>query len=43
MLNSLMHDPYVIPTSQYLQNAWKGLELVKASGKARAIGVSSYF
>lgn len=37
----LLHNPYVIPTSHDLQNAWKGLETVKASGKARAIGVSN--
>lgn len=37
----LLHNPYVIPTPQDLQNAWKGVEMVKASGKARAIGVSN--
>lgn len=37
----LLHNPYVIPTGKDLQDAWKGLETVKASGKARAIGVSN--
>lgn len=41
MVNSLMHDTYVIPSSQNLQNAWKVLEMVKASGRARAVDVSN--
>lgn len=38
----LLHNPYVIPTTEDLQNAWKGLETVKAKGKTRSIGVSNF-
>lgn len=37
----MLHLPYIIPTPQDLQAAWKGLEAAKASGKARSIGVSN--
>ncbi|GAW17720.1 hypothetical protein ANO14919_071860 [Xylariales sp. No.14919] len=37
----LLHNPYVIGTTEGLQQGWKGMELVKASGKARSIGVSN--
>ncbi|KAK0642959.1 NADP-dependent oxidoreductase domain-containing protein [Cercophora newfieldiana] len=38
----LLHNPYVIPTAEDIQSAWRGLEAVKASGLARAIGVSNF-
>ncbi|KAK0753793.1 NADP-dependent oxidoreductase domain-containing protein [Schizothecium vesticola] len=38
----LLHNPYVIPTTEDIQSAWRGLEAVKASGLARAIGVSNF-
>ncbi|KAK0710558.1 NADP-dependent oxidoreductase domain-containing protein [Apiosordaria backusii] len=38
----LLHNPYIIPTSEDIQSAWKGLEAVKASGLARSIGVSNF-
>jgi diketogulonate reductase-like aldo/keto reductase len=38
----LLHNPYVIPTTEDLQNAWKGVEAVKAAGLARSIGVSNF-
>ncbi|KAM0421249.1 hypothetical protein ACHAPT_010971 [Fusarium lateritium] len=37
----LLHNPYIIPSLEELQKAWKGLEAVKASGKAKSIGVSN--
>ncbi|KAI0206781.1 NADP-dependent oxidoreductase domain-containing protein [Astrocystis sublimbata] len=37
----LLESPYVFPTIDDLQKAWKGIERVKASGKARSIGVSN--
>jgi diketogulonate reductase-like aldo/keto reductase len=38
----LIHSPYFRETEADLQNAWKELEKVKASGKARSIGVSNF-
>ncbi|GES63679.1 aldo/keto reductase [Aspergillus terreus] len=38
----LLHTPYVIPNLADSQSAWKGLEAVKATGKARSIGVSNF-
>ncbi|KAH6843146.1 NADP-dependent oxidoreductase domain-containing protein [Chaetomium sp. MPI-CAGE-AT-0009] len=38
----LLHNPYVIPTTEDIQSAWRGLETVKASGLTRAIGVSNF-
>ncbi|KAK4446015.1 Aldo/keto reductase [Podospora aff. communis PSN243] len=38
----LLHSPYVIPTTEDIQSAWRGLEVTKASGLARAIGVSNF-
>ncbi|KAH6615689.1 NADP-dependent oxidoreductase domain-containing protein [Chaetomium sp. MPI-SDFR-AT-0129] len=38
----LLHNPYLIPTTGDLQNAWKGLEAVKGAGLARSIGVSNF-
>ncbi|KAK2603151.1 hypothetical protein N8I77_009629 [Diaporthe amygdali] len=37
----LLHNPFIIPTAQELQAAWKGLENVKTSRKARSIGISN--
>lgn len=37
----LLHNTYLFPTSQDLQKTWKCLEAVKASGKAKSIGVSN--
>jgi len=37
----LLHNPYIIPTSEGLQKAWKDLETLKAAGKAKSIGVSN--
>jgi diketogulonate reductase-like aldo/keto reductase len=38
----LIHSPYFAETEADLQSAWKELEKVKASGKARSIGVSNF-
>lgn len=37
-----MHNPYVIASHEGIQAAWKGLETVKAQGKARSIGISNF-
>jgi diketogulonate reductase-like aldo/keto reductase len=38
----LIHHPYFTDTDQGIQTAWKAMEEVKKSGKARSIGVSNY-
>ncbi|EHK45172.1 uncharacterized protein TrAtP1_003411 [Trichoderma atroviride] len=38
----LLHNPYVIASNEGIQAAWKGLETVKAQGKARSIGISNF-
>lgn len=38
----LIHAPYFAKTDDDLQKAWAAMEDVKASGKARSIGVSNY-
>lgn len=38
----LIHTPFFAKSDQDLQNAWAEMEKVKASGKARSIGVSNY-
>uniref|UniRef100_A0A3G1IHI3 D-xylose reductase [NAD(P)H] n=1 Tax=Paecilomyces divaricatus TaxID=644132 RepID=A0A3G1IHI3_PAEDI len=38
----LIHTPYWAESDDDLQKAWKGMEEVKASGKARTIGVSNF-
>ena len=38
----LIHQPFFAKSDEDLQKAWKGMEAVKASGKARSIGVSNY-
>ncbi|KAK0508405.1 hypothetical protein JMJ35_009489 [Cladonia borealis] len=38
----LIHAPYFAKTDEDLQKAWAAMEEVKASGKARSIGVSNY-
>lgn len=37
-----MHNPYVIGSNEGIQAAWKGLEIVKAQGKAKSIGISNF-
>ncbi|KAL6786634.1 NADP-dependent oxidoreductase domain-containing protein [Trichoderma sp. SZMC 28012] len=38
----LLHNPYVIDSNEGIQAAWKGLEIVKAQGKAKSIGISNF-
>ncbi|CAG8887744.1 unnamed protein product [Penicillium nalgiovense] len=38
----LIHAPYFAKTKKELQAAWAAMEQVKASGKARSIGVSNF-
>ncbi|OAQ60316.1 aldo/keto reductase family domain-containing protein [Pochonia chlamydosporia 170] len=38
----LLHNPYVIGSNEGIQAAWKGLETVKAQGKAKSIGISNF-
>ncbi|KAI9671544.1 MAG: hypothetical protein M1817_003596 [Caeruleum heppii] len=38
----LIHSPYYTKNPADLQRAWKAMETVKASGKARSIGVSNF-
>jgi diketogulonate reductase-like aldo/keto reductase len=38
----LIHAPYFAKTEKELQAAWASMERVKASGKARSIGVSNF-
>ncbi|KAL7918379.1 NADP-dependent oxidoreductase domain-containing protein [Trichoderma austrokoningii] len=38
----LLHNPYVIASNKGIQAAWKGLEAVKAQGKAKSIGISNF-
>ena len=38
----LIHSPFFAKTNSDLQKAWAAMEEVKASGKARSIGVSNY-
>jgi diketogulonate reductase-like aldo/keto reductase len=38
----LIHSPYWASSDSDLQKVWAGMEAVKASGKARSIGVSSF-
>lgn len=38
----LIHSPFFAKTDEDLQKAWKTMEEVKESGKARSIGVSNY-
>ncbi|EXJ80420.1 alcohol dehydrogenase [Capronia coronata CBS 617.96] len=38
----LLHSPYWTDSDADLQRAWKDMEAVKESGKARSIGVSNY-
>ena len=38
----LLHSPYWTESDTDLQAAWKIMESIKASGKARSIGVSNY-
>jgi diketogulonate reductase-like aldo/keto reductase len=38
----LIHSPFFAKTDEDLQKAWAAMEEVKASGKARSIGVSNY-
>ncbi|PTB42495.1 hypothetical protein M441DRAFT_137196 [Trichoderma asperellum CBS 433.97] len=38
----LLHNPYVIGSNEGIQAAWKGLEIVKAQGKAKSIGISNF-
>ena len=38
----LIHSPFFAKTPEELQAAWKAMEAVQRSGKARAIGVSNY-
>ncbi|KAK4698021.1 hypothetical protein P7C71_g138, partial [Lecanoromycetidae sp. Uapishka_2] len=38
----LIHSPFFAKTDADLQKAWAAMEEVKASGKARSIGVSNY-
>lgn len=38
----LIHSPFFAKTDRELQEAWTAMEEVKASGKARSIGVSNY-
>ncbi|KAI1145611.1 NADP-dependent oxidoreductase domain-containing protein [Nemania diffusa] len=37
----LLHNPYVIRSTEGIQQGWKGMELVKKAGKARSIGISN--
>lgn len=38
----LIHHPYFTETDEGIQTAWKAMEEVKKSGKARSIGVSNF-
>ena len=38
----LIHQPFFAKSDEDLQKAWTAMERVKASGKARSIGVSNY-
>ena len=38
----LLHTPYWAKSEADLQDSWKAMEAVQASGKARTIGVSNY-
>ncbi|KAM3425999.1 hypothetical protein MY4824_010127 [Beauveria thailandica] len=38
----LIHEPWNLHTPEDYQNAWRGMEEVKASGKAKSIGVSNF-
>ena len=38
----LIHAPFFAKTDEDLQKAWKAMEEVKESGKAKSIGVSNY-
>ena len=38
----LIHQPFFAKTPADLQNAWKAMEEIKRSGKAKSIGVSNY-
>ncbi|KAF7719206.1 Uncharacterized protein PECH_008264 [Penicillium ucsense] len=38
----LIHQPFFAQTKEQLQQAWAAMEQVKASGKARSIGVSNF-
>lgn len=39
----LIHSPFFAKSDEDLQKAWAEMEKVKASGKAKSIGVSNYF
>ena len=39
----LIHAPFEFKSDEELQKAWKAMEQVKKSGKAKSIGVSNYF
>lgn len=41
-LRYLIHSPYFAKSDEDLQKAWKDMEQVKQSGKAKSIGVSNY-
>jgi diketogulonate reductase-like aldo/keto reductase len=38
----LIHQPYKAETDEALQTAWKAMESIKNSGKAKSIGVSNF-
>ncbi|PVH69157.1 putative ketoreductase [Cadophora sp. DSE1049] len=38
----LVHEPWNLHTPEDYQNVWRGMEEVKASGKAKSIGVSNF-
>lgn len=38
----LLHNTYVIGSNEGVQAAWKGIEIVKAQGKAKSIGISNF-
>lgn len=38
----LIHQPFFAQTKEQLQSAWAAMEQLKASGKARSIGVSNF-
>jgi diketogulonate reductase-like aldo/keto reductase len=42
MFRYLVHSPYWASSDSDLQKVWAGMEAVKASGKARSIGVSNF-
>jgi diketogulonate reductase-like aldo/keto reductase len=38
----LVHAPYLVDTPEELQDVWAKMEAIKASGKAKSIGVSNF-